>query len=134
LRIMPPVGGGFREVIQTCDISGYTIQKGWAVLYEISRTHQNPDLYPGPKHFDPDRFAPTTGTEKAKPFSYVPFGGGIRECLGKEFARLEMKIFAVLLLRNYKWTLLPNQNLDFITVPTPRPKDGLKVQFGCLRT
>jgi cytochrome P450 len=133
LRILPPVGGGFREVIQTCEINSYTILKGWSVLYEIGRTHQNPHLYPDPNHFDPDRFAPLTGSEKAKPFSYVPFGGGIRECLGKEFARLEMKIFAALLLRNAEWTLLPDQNLEFITIPTPRLKDGLKVQFGCLR-
>jgi len=133
LRILPPVGGGFRQVIQTCEIGGYTIPKGWVVLYEISQTHQNPVLYPDPKQFDPDRFAISTTTEKAKPFSYVPFGGGIRECLGKEFARLEMKIFAALLLRNYEWTLLPDQNFDFITVPTPRPKDGLKVEFYHLR-
>ncbi len=129
LRILPPVGGGFREVIQACEINGYTIPKGWSVLYEIGRTHQDSQLYPNPKEFDPERFATTGGTDKAKPFSYVPFGGGIRECLGKEFARLEMKIFAALLLRNYQWTLLPDQNLEFVMVPTPRPADGLKVQF-----
>lgn len=134
LRILPPVGGGFREVIQPCEINGYTIPKGWSVLYEIGRTHQDSQIYPNPKEFDPERFAPTGGTDKVKPFSYVPFGGGIRECLGKEFARLEMKIFAALLLRNYEWTLLPDQNLDFVMVPTPRPTDGLKVQFRPIPT
>ncbi len=128
LRILPPVGGGFREVMQPCKINGYAIPKGWSVLYQIGRTHQDTHLYPDPKQFDPERFA-AAGAEKAKPFGYVPFGGGIRECLGKEFARLEMKIFAALILRNYQWILLPEQNLDFVMIPTPRPKDGLKVQF-----
>lgn len=129
LRVLPPVGGGFRAVIQTCEISGYTIPKGCFVLYEIGRTHQDSTVYPHPTQFDPDRFDEAQRSEKIPPFSYVPFGGGIRECLGREFARLEMKIFAALLVRGFEWELLPNQNLDFSMVPTPRPKDGLQVQF-----
>ncbi|MEL6500893.1 MAG: cytochrome P450, partial [Cyanobacteria bacterium J06623_1] len=62
-------------------------------------------------------------------FGYIPFGGGLRECLGKEFARLEMRLFASKLLKDYQWELLPNQNLDFVTVPTPHPRDGLKIKF-----
>ena len=60
---------------------------------------------------------------------YAPFGGGVRECLGKEFARLEMKIFAALLVRDYEWNLVTEQNLDLEMIPSPRPKDGLKVHF-----
>ncbi|HEY9661837.1 MAG TPA: cytochrome P450, partial [Allocoleopsis sp.] len=128
LRIMPPVGGGFREVLQTCEFNGYTLPKGWFVLYQIGLTHYDSNAYPNPNQFDPDRFD-VNRADKAKPFSFVPFGGGIRECLGKEFARLEMKIFAALLVRNYAWELVPDQNLDLEIIPTPRPKDGLKVNF-----
>lgn len=128
LRVVPPVAGGFREVIQTCEINGYTIPKGWAVLYQIGITHKDSTVYPHPNQFDPERFD-LNRVDKTKPFSYVPFGGGIRECLGREFARLEMKIFAALLVRDYEWDLVPNQNLDLEMIPTPRPKDGLKVHF-----
>lgn len=128
LRVMPPVGGGFRAVIQTCEINGYTIPKGWSVLYQIGRTHHDRSVYPDPNQFDPNRFS-ANRADKAPPFSYVPFGGGVRECLGKEFARLEMKIFAALLVRRYEWDLVPGQNLNFDMVPTPRPKDGLQVHF-----
>jgi cytochrome P450 len=62
-------------------------------------------------------------------FSHIPFGGGIRECLGKEFARLEMKLFATLLIRDYDWELLPGQNLERVVLPFSRPRDGLKVKF-----
>ena len=129
LRVVPTVGGGFRKVLQTCEYGGYQIPKGWTVLYQINRTHQDPDIYQQPQTFDPDRFGDGRSEDKAKPFSHVPFGGGLRECLGKEFARLEMKIFAAKLLREYDWTLLPEQNLDFTIAPTPIPKDGLKVEF-----
>jgi retinoid hydroxylase len=128
LRVIPPVGGGFREVIQTCEIEGYTIPQGWRVLYQIGITHQDSARHPNPKQFDPERFA-SDRASKMPPFSHVPFGGGVRECLGKEFARLEMKIFVALLVRDYEWDLVPEQNLDMTSIPTPHPKDGLKVYF-----
>jgi cytochrome P450 len=59
-----------------------------------------------------------------------PVGGGVRECLGREFAKLEMKLFTALLVRDYQWELLPEQNLDMVAVPTPHPRDGLRVKFS----
>ncbi|MEG4225085.1 cytochrome P450 [Microcoleus sp. N9_B2] len=128
LRLVPPVGGGFRQVIKACEFGGYEIPKGWSVLYEINQTHQDSAVYPEPDRFDPDRFTGDRSTN-AKPFSYVPFGGGLRECLGKEFARLEMKLFAARMVRECEWELLPDQDLNLIRVPTPHPRDGLRVKF-----
>ncbi|MEG3908163.1 cytochrome P450 [Microcoleus sp. w2-18bC1] len=126
LRLVPPVGGGFRQVINACEFGGYEIPKGWSVLYEINQTHQDSAVYPEPDRFDPDRFS---SERSPKPFSYVPFGGGLRECLGKEFARLEMKLFAAKIVREFEWELLPDQDLNLIRVPTPHPRDGLRVKF-----
>jgi retinoid hydroxylase len=130
LRLIPPVGGGFRRAIQDCQWQGYSIPRDWSVQYSIPLTHDDAEVYPNPDRFDPDR----TPLERNKPFSYVPFGGGMRECIGKEFARLEMKIFAALLLRGFDWQLQSNQDLSLATFPTPRPKDGLKVIFSGLNT
>ncbi|MFM7423437.1 MAG: cytochrome P450 [Elainella sp.] len=135
MRLVPPVGGGFRKVVESCEINGYQIPQGWLVLYQINGTHKDDQLYPEPERFDPERFSPKNLQQQSadrQKYGYLPFGGGIRECLGKEFARLEMKIFAVQLLRGYQWQLLPDQNLDLVTVPTPHPKDGLRVQFSRL--
>ena len=129
LRLIPPVGGGFRETIQDCEFNGYLIPKGWSVLYQIGKSSRDSSIYREPERFDPDRFAPDRAEDKQKRFGYIPFGGGLRECLGKEFAKLEMKIFAAMLLRDYQWELLPEQNLDLVAVPTPHPRDGLKVRF-----
>ena len=132
MRLIPPVGGGFRKVIAACDYGGYRIPEGWAVLYQISPTHNDAALYPQPDRFDPDRFSPeqlqAQSSDRQK-YGYLPFGGGIRECLGKEFARLEMKLFAAHLVRGYAWELLPDQDLELVTVPTPHPRDLLKVKF-----
>lgn len=129
LRLVPPVGGGFRKVIRTCEFNGYEFPEGWNVIYQISLTHQNDLVYRQPEQFTPERFVPEQSENLRKSLEYVPFGGGVRECLGKEFARLEMKIFAALLVKDYSWELLPSQNLEMILVPVPHPKDGLKVNF-----
>ncbi|MBR8836413.1 MAG: cytochrome P450 [Stigonema ocellatum SAG 48.90 = DSM 106950] len=129
LRVFPPVGGAFREAIKSCEFNGYLIPQGWTILYQIGRTHQDTTIYTQPEHFDPQRFAPERAEDKSKPFSHIPFGGGVRECLGKEFARLEMKLFAALLVREYEWELIPRQNLDMVMIPTPHPRDGLQVKF-----
>jgi cytochrome P450 len=130
LRLIPPVGGGFREVIEDCQFQGYRLPKGWNVQYPIRTTHQDETLYPHPEEFAPQRFAAETAADKQSPFGYIPFGGGLRECLGKEFAKLEMKIFAAMLVRHCQWELLPNQDLTLITVPTPHPRDGLQIKFN----
>ncbi|MEN9215716.1 MAG: cytochrome P450 [Gloeomargarita sp. HHBFW_bins_162] len=127
MRKIPPVGGGFRTVVQTCEYKGYQIPKNWNVLYQIGLTHADENLYPQPTEFNPERF--TEERSQAPKYGYIPFGGGIRECLGKEFARLEMKLFATYLLRHTQWELLPNQDLNLVTVPTPHPRDGLRVKF-----
>jgi retinoid hydroxylase len=129
MRLIPPVGGGFRSAITTFEFAGYRIPKGWNIQYQIAQTHQDQDLYPESDRFNPDRFAPNNSVDKSS-FGYIPFGGGLRECIGKEFARLEMRLFAAKLLQHYKWELIPEQNLDLVTVPTPHPRDGLKVNFS----
>jgi len=129
MRIIPPVGGGFREVIESFEFNGYQIPKGWTVQYQIAQTHKDEAIYPECDRFDPERFSPEREADKQANFGYIPFGGGLRECLGKEFARLEMRLFAAKLLQNYEWELLPDQNLELVTIPTPHPRDGLKINF-----
>ncbi len=46
LRITPPVGGGFRKVIEDCEFQGYSIPKGWGTRYNIRKTHQDENVYP----------------------------------------------------------------------------------------
>ncbi|MFQ4143405.1 cytochrome P450 [Chlorogloeopsis sp. ULAP02] len=131
LRIAPPVvRSGSRKVLESCEFGGYLIPQGWDVYYQIPETHQDSQIYTHPEQFDPDRFSPERTQDKQKLFSHIPFGGGIRECLGKEFARLEMKLFTALLVRDYEWELLPGQNLERVILPFSRPRDGLKVKFS----
>ncbi len=131
-RLHPPVGGGFRGVVKPFEFNGFHVPAGWQLIYSILVTHQLPTIYPKPELFDPDRFSPQRQEHKQRPFSLIGFGGGSRICIGIAFAKLEMKIVAALLLRNYQWELLPNQSLDIVLTPTRRPKDGLRVRLETL--
>jgi retinoid hydroxylase len=124
-RLHPPVGGGFRGVIQPFEFNGYRVPAGWLVQYSILYTHRLPELYPEPDRFWPDRWL----DNKPKPFGLVAFGGGSRICIGLAFAKLEMRLIASYLLRNWDWQLLPNQSLEAVLIPTRRPKDGCQVRF-----
>lgn len=132
-RLYPPVGGGFRGVVESFEFNGYHIPKGWQALYRIADTHLDSRIYTQPQQFDPDRFSPERAEHKKQDFSLVGFGGGPRNCIGMAFAQTEMKIVAAHLLRNYSWELLPNQNLTLDAVPTLHPRDGLRVKFWRLK-
>lgn len=135
LRLVPPVvRGGSRRVLEDCEFDEYLIPKGWDVYYQIPETHQDSQIYEHPEQFDPGRFSAERVEDRQKRFGHIPFGGGIRECLGKEFARLEMKIFAALLARDYSWELVPDQNLERVVLPFSRPRDGLRVQFSAIKS
>ena len=118
LRFFPPVGGSIRKVIQDCSFQGYKIPKNWYIIYSIKATHQDPEIYTQPELFNPERFNSENREDKKQPYSYLPFGGGLRECLGKELALVVMKIFVSILARNYSWKLSSDLDLtnrsDFI--------------------
>lgn len=132
-RLHPPVAGGFRGVIKPFEFNGYHVPQGWLLQYSILQTHRLSSVYANPEQFDPDRFSPQRQEAKPQPFNLIGFGGGARICIGLAFARLEMKLIMAHLLRDYEWQTLPDQSLEPVIIPTRRPQDGLRVQFGRMK-
>src|SRR5262245_18501951 len=89
LRLVPPFNGTFRVALSDFIFNGFSIPKGWKILWSVYSTHKNPEFFPHPLKFDPARF---DGSAPA-PYTFVPFGGGPRTCPGKEYARLEILVF-----------------------------------------
>ncbi|KAJ8264418.1 hypothetical protein GJAV_G00148930 [Gymnothorax javanicus] len=127
LRINPPVPGGFRVVLKTFEIGGYQIPKGWNVIYSICDTHDVADVFPNKEEFQPERFMGKS-SENSSRFNFIPFGGGSRMCVGKEFAKVLLKIFLVELISKCNWTLL-NGPPTMKTGPTVYPVDNLPTKF-----
>nr|XP_028585613.1 cytochrome P450 26A1 [Podarcis muralis] len=127
LRLSPPVPGGFRVALKTFELNGYQIPKGWNVIYSICDTHDVAELFTNKDEFNPDRFM-SPFPEDSSRFSFIPFGGGLRSCVGKEFAKILLKIFTVELARNCDWQLL-NGPPTMKTGPTVYPEDNLPTKF-----
>lgn len=83
LRLYPSVPLFSRLTTQDINLpSGYFVPKDALILIHPYDLHHNPDIYPDPEKFDPDRFLPENCVNR-HPFAYLPFSGGPRNCIGK---------------------------------------------------
>jgi cytochrome P450 family 135 len=95
LRVRPVVPSVGRLINSPLSVDGFELAAGTAVMASIYLVHTRPDLYDDPYEFRPERFlegAPDT-------YSWIPFGGGTRRCLGAAFASFEIKVVLRTILR-----------------------------------
>ncbi|XP_035711472.1 cytochrome P450 4g1-like [Folsomia candida] len=90
--------------------NGFMIPKDTSVFIPLHLLHHNPELFPDPNAFIPERFLPEN-VEKRHLYAYQPFGGGPRNCIGKKYAMMELKFVLAKLL--YKFEVISSmKNLD----------------------
>jgi cytochrome P450 family 110 len=94
LRITPVVPYVVRIVKETYQLGEYTLPEGASIMPCLYLTHRDPDVWHDPDKFIPERFLNTSET----PYTYLPFGSGIRRCIGTAFAQYEMKIIIAQIL------------------------------------
>jgi cytochrome P450 len=87
LRVRPVLSVTSRKVLQPWEVGGYTLPPGVYVSPCLYLAHRRPQLWRDPASFRPERFLEGA----PEPYSWVPFGGGTRRCLGAAFASLEMR-------------------------------------------
>ncbi|XP_045401435.1 cytochrome P450 4A11 isoform X2 [Lemur catta] len=122
LRLYPPVPGVARKLSQPVTFpDGRSLPKGVIVLLSIYGLHHNPKVWPNPETFDPSRFAPGSLPHS---HAFLPFSGGSRNCIGKQFAMIELKVAVALTLLRFE--LLP----DPTRVPIPTAHIVLKSENG----
>jgi len=92
-------------------LGNYTLPKDITVVLGIMLVHRNPEVWPDPLKFDPDRFLPENSKNR-NPYAYVPFSAGQRNCIGQRFALLEEKTVLTAILR--KWRVKSVKTLDTI--------------------
>jgi cytochrome P450 len=88
LRARPVIVDVARKLTAPAEIGGYRLQAGNFAMAAIAALHYREDLFPRPYEFRPERFL----EEKADNYAWIPFGGGVRRCIGAAFAEYEMRI------------------------------------------
>lgn len=124
LRLYPPAWVVTREPNEDVEISGLPVKKGTAIIVNIYASHRNPNVFPDPLAFKPERW--TEEFEKSLPKSaYLPFGNGPRICIGNAFAQMEAKLILAVLAQRFELTLKPGHPVEPEDMFTLRPKYGL---------
>ena len=96
LRLRPVIVVVARRLVEPMELGGYSLPAGVTVSPCIYLMHRRPEIYPDPEAFRPQRFLDSP----PGPYTWIPFGGGVRRCLGAQFAQMEMKTVLRTILAN----------------------------------
>jgi cytochrome P450 family 135 len=88
LRLRPVIALVLRKLVEPMEIGGRLLPAGVSVAPSIYLVHRDPEIYPEPARFRPERFL----ERSAGTYTWIPFGGGVRRCLGASFAEFEMAV------------------------------------------
>lgn len=107
----------------------YIVPTGCNLNLHINQLHLDPDIWPNPKQFDPDRFLPEN-TSNRHPYAYVPFSAGPRNCIGQKYAQLEAKIVLTEILRRWRVKSRDtHETIKSFTALILRPLEGMFLKF-----
>ncbi|KAJ2779186.1 casein kinase 2 regulatory subunit [Coemansia javaensis] len=96
-----------RRLAAPVQLGPYTLPKGAVVSVDTWAMHYNPDYFPDPDRFVPERFADdkTAELKPSTPLVFAPFSNGSRQCIGMRFSLVEQRVAIALLLLRFEWTL-----------------------------
>uniref|UniRef100_A0A667WPY8 unspecific monooxygenase n=1 Tax=Myripristis murdjan TaxID=586833 RepID=A0A667WPY8_9TELE len=101
----------------TVEINGITVPKDMIVTVPVYALHRDPDLWPDPEEFKPDRFS-KENKQSINPYAYLPFGIGPRNCIGMRFALVMVKLALVEVLQNYSFSICKETEIPLEMDPT----------------
>jgi cytochrome P450 family 135 len=110
LRVRPVIVDVARKLTRDTEVAGWQLPAGTLVLPAIAVLHARPDLYESPEEFRPERFV----DGGAESYAWIPFGGGVRRCIGASFAQVEMRTVLREVLKRVR-----------LRAPSQRPERGL---------
>ena len=128
MRIYPPVWTIGRYVENNYSVGEYTIPAGSSILMSQYVMHHDSRYYENPEQFNPDRWTEEFKTHLPR-FSYFPFGGGIRGCIGEPFAWMEGVLIIAIIAQKWIMRLVPSQRVKLDPAITLRPKYGMKMKL-----
>uniref|UniRef100_A0A8C5ULN7 Cytochrome P450 family 4 subfamily B member 1 n=1 Tax=Microcebus murinus TaxID=30608 RepID=A0A8C5ULN7_MICMU len=125
MRLYPPVPQVYRQLSKPVTfVDGRSLPAGSLVSLHIYALHRNSAAWPDPEVFDPLRFSPENASGR-HPFAFMPFSAGPRNCIGQQFAMVELKVAIALILLRFQVTADPTRPHLFSSHIILKPKNGL---------
>ncbi|HZS06314.1 MAG TPA: cytochrome P450 [Blastocatellia bacterium] len=126
MRLYPPAWMIGRRALADHEISGHRLRQGDLVLMNEFIVQHDARWFPDPYRCDPERWTPEAREARPK-FSYFPFGGGTRTCIGEAFAWMEGVLVIATIAQRWKLRLAPGHVVEIRPLVTLRPKYGMKM-------
>lgn len=128
MRLYPPVWSIGRYVDNEYILGKYTIPSGSTIMMSQYVMHHDPRFYHEPERFDPERWSSEAKSTIPR-FSYFPFGGGIRGCIGESFAWMEGILVIATIVRQWKMRLVSGHRVELDPAITLRPRYGMQMKL-----
>ncbi|MFI1198116.1 cytochrome P450 [Streptomyces sp. NPDC020883] len=110
MRLYPPGPYGARETVEPLRLGDHLIPAGATIFYPIWAVHMNPDYWPQPEKFLPERFAPDEVARRPR-LAHIPFGFGPRSCEGAGLAMVEAELVLAVLLKRFRFRPAPGHQV-----------------------
>jgi cytochrome P450 len=128
MRLYPPAWTIGRQAINDYKVDKYVIPAGSIILMSQYVMHRNKNYFSDPDIFYPDRWTKEAKLQMPR-FSYFPFGGGIRSCVGEPFAWLEGILLLATICKQWKMHHDANHKVELKPLITLRPKYGMRMKL-----
>jgi cytochrome P450 len=128
MRLYPPVWTIGRRVENDYSVGEYTIPAGSSIIMSQYLMHHNPRYYDEPERFNPDRWTEEFKSHLPR-FSYFPFGGGVRGCIGEPFAWIEGILIITTIAQKWTMRMLPSQRIKLDPAISLRSRYGMKMKL-----
>ncbi|WP_162354475.1 cytochrome P450 [Natrialba swarupiae] len=127
LRLYPPTYMLFRQTTKPDTVAGYEVPAGTRVVLSQWAIHRSDRYYDDPLAFRPGRWT-SEMRESLPEYAYFPFGGGARQCIGRRFALLELRLVLARILRSVRLEATPETELSPTPALTSRPESPVWVR------
>lgn len=128
MRLYPPAWLLERQALADDVVSGWRVPRNTLVMLSAFTIHRHPEFWDEPERFDPERFLPERIARRHKA-AYFPFGAGQRQCIGEDFAMMEMVQIVAMIVRAFDVQLVPEHPIEIEAGITLRPRHGARARL-----
>ncbi|EDV18893.1 uncharacterized protein TRIADDRAFT_34495, partial [Trichoplax adhaerens] len=133
LRLYPATFIYHREAVEDCSINGFFFPKEVTIAIPVYAIHRDPEIWPNPSSFRPERFLSDDANSARHPCSYLPFGVGARACMATHFVTMIFKMMLVITLRSIKFKTVAETEVPLSTTSLASLQPMYDVYLGIER-